>query len=293
MKIFGLSMGVLSMAAAERAQGKRGNEVQAEVDRYFWQHPRCKAVETLCDPTCMGDFTEDTGSITVGPEDYKSMKNCLWVWYLTLLIVSWDTTRWVFTHLAWSKLRRELSISIKPDVRLDRKENTPAQSWLGINIIKQNVFRTSKSTRQKRFNYNSTSLTDSAWSTIETAPTTKFTFLTIWTTPDWPGCVVQKKAAPHSTDRKSSSQSTAWWKCGTFHTTPTPTKWWSLSTRIATVTDSPDSSSRGRRTRFTQPTLQTWNNRSTGSGRSWPRLQTVASSRDMAEQSSKIELTDM
>lgn len=66
------------MAAAERAQGKRGNEVQAEVDRYFWQHPRCKAVETLCDPTCMGDFTEDTGSITVGPGDYKSMKNCLW-----------------------------------------------------------------------------------------------------------------------------------------------------------------------------------------------------------------------
>jgi len=78
MNLFGIGLGFLAMVNGDRAAGKKGNLNMAG-DRYIWQHPRCKTVPSLCDTTCMANFTTDAGSITIGPDDYSSIRHCLWV----------------------------------------------------------------------------------------------------------------------------------------------------------------------------------------------------------------------
>ena len=58
--------------------GKRGNLDQSK-ERYIWTTPRCLSVPEMCNPTCMQNFDSDTGKITIGPDEYTNMRNCLWV----------------------------------------------------------------------------------------------------------------------------------------------------------------------------------------------------------------------
>jgi len=77
MKVWKLASVFVAGCNAERAKGKRGNLDQSK-ERYIWTTPRCLSVPEMCDPTCMQNFDSDTGKITIGPDEYTNMRNCLW-----------------------------------------------------------------------------------------------------------------------------------------------------------------------------------------------------------------------
>merc|ERR1712050_522199 len=52
----------------------------ANNDRWIWDYPLCMTVpnHSSCDNDCKGDFTTDSGSIVIKPNNYKNYLSCLW-----------------------------------------------------------------------------------------------------------------------------------------------------------------------------------------------------------------------